>query len=122
MNSRIASVCGDRDRLRQVALHLLSHAVRSLGDQPRPRVEIGVQERNNAPVFFFRDNGIGIESQYQEKIFGLFERLDPDDLGSTGVGLALVKRIVEIHDGEVWVESEGLGKGSSFFLSLPVAR
>ena len=70
-------------------------------------------------VLTIRDNGIGIEPRYHEKIFDLFERLDPEGLESTGVGLALVRRIVEFHGGRIWVESEGHGKGSTFCLELP---
>jgi signal transduction histidine kinase len=65
-----------------------------------------------------RDNGIGIEPQYHERIFGLFNKLDPNTEG-TGIGLSLVKRIVETHNGHIWVESEK-GKGSTFRFSLPV--
>ena len=65
-----------------------------------------------------RDNGIGIDPRYHEKVFGLFERLDHRSAG-TGVGLALVKRIIEFHDGRIWVESEGLGHGSTFCFTLP---
>ena len=72
-------------------------------------------------VCFVRDNGIGIEPQYHERIFDLFERLDWDSEG-TGIGLALVKRIVEAQGGRVWVESEGLGRGSTFYFSLPLSE
>ena len=65
-----------------------------------------------------RDNGIGVPPAYHEKIFGLFERLQPGIEGS-GVGLALVRRIVEVHGGRVWVESPGDGGGSTFWFSLP---
>ena len=68
-------------------------------------------------MFFVRDNGIGIEERYRERVFGLFDRLDPDIPG-TGIGLALVKRIVEVHDGRVWVESQGRGHGSTFCFTL----
>jgi signal transduction histidine kinase len=68
-----------------------------------------------------RDNGIGIDAQYLDKIFGLFNKLDPHTDG-TGVGLALVKRIVEVHGGEIWVESGGAGKGTTFFFVLPIRK
>ena len=67
-----------------------------------------------------RDNGVGIDPRYHDRVFGLFERLDPRVEG-TGVGLALVKRIVEVHGGRVWVESEGAGQGSTFCFTLPAA-
>ena len=68
---------------------------------------------------FVRDNGMGIEPQYQDKVFGLFNKLNPQTDG-TGVRLALVKRIVEVHGGRIWVESEGPGKGSAFCFTLPM--
>ncbi len=67
-----------------------------------------------------RDNGAGIDPRYLEKVFGLFERLDPEVPG-TGVGLALVKRIVEVHGGRSWVESQGAGRGCTFYFTLPAA-
>ena len=66
-----------------------------------------------------KDNGIGIDPTYHDKIFGLFERLNPD-IDGTGIGLALVKCIVEVHGGRVWVESEVEGHGSTFYFSLPL--
>ncbi len=71
-----------------------------------------------APVFYVRDNGIGIDPQYHEKVFGLFERLDPGSSDGTGIGLALAKRIVEVHGGRIWVESVGKGQGSTFCFTL----
>jgi signal transduction histidine kinase len=68
------------------------------------------------PIFFVRDNGIGIAPEYHERIFGLFNKLDANSEG-TGIGLALVKRIVEFHGGRIWVESEA-GKGSTFYFTL----
>ncbi len=72
------------------------------------------------PVFYVKDNGIGIEPKYHGKVLGLFERLDQSVEG-TGVGLAVVHRIVEFHGGRIWVESEGVGTGSTFCFTLPAA-
>ena len=71
-------------------------------------------------VFFVRDNGIGIDPQYQSKIFNLFEKIEAKTEG-TGIGLAIVKRIVELYQGRIWVESKGLAQGTSFFFTLPGA-
>jgi len=76
---------------------------------------------DNEPEFYVRDNGLGIEPRFLERVFGLFEKLDPGGEG-TGVGLALVRRIIEAHGGRVWAESEGLGRGTTFFFTLPARR
>jgi signal transduction histidine kinase len=97
--------------------NLVDNAVKFIGDQPEPLVEIGVRVEEKEPVFFVRDNGVGIDPRYHQKIFGLFERLSADTEG-TGIGLALVKRIIEVHGGRIWVESEA-GQGTAFCFSLP---
>ena len=90
-----------------------------MGERSDPHIEIGQQgEDNGKLIFFVRDNGIGIAPEYHERIFGLFNQLDPKAEG-TGIGLALVKRIIEVHGGRIWVESEE-GKGSTFYFTLPV--
>lgn len=114
---RLPGVQGDPRRLVQVLQNLIENAVKYMGEQPKPRVEIGAREAVE-PVFCVRDNGIGIEPEQREKIFGLFTRLRTDVQGS-GIGLAHVKRVVEAHGGSIWVESEGLGKGSTFCFTLP---
>ena len=112
-------VHGDRPRLVEVVQNLVDNAAKFMGDQPEPCIEIGVHEEKGERIFFVRDNGIGIKSNFHEKVFGLFDKLDPKSEG-TGVGLALVKRIIEVHGGHIWIESEGKGKGSSFHFTLPV--
>jgi signal transduction histidine kinase len=115
----LPAVQGDRPRLVEVMQNLIDNAAKFMGDQSAPRIEIGMQYRNGEQIFFVKDNGIGIESKYREKVFGLFDKLDPHSEG-TGVGLALAKRIVEVHGGRIWVESEGKGKGSLFCFTLPI--
>ena len=112
-------VNGDNPRLVEVMQNLIDNAAKFMGDQPRPHIEIGAREENNRKVFFVKDNGIGVERPFQKKIFSLFDKLDPKSEG-TGVGLALVKRIIEVHGGNIWVESEGKGKGSTFYFTLPI--
>jgi two-component system, LuxR family, sensor kinase FixL len=116
-------VYGDRARLLQVLQNLLENAVKFMGDQADPCIVIGLRDTPEAgkPVFFVRDNGIGIDPRHHQRIFGLFEKLDASREG-TGVGLALAKRIIEVHGGRIWVESEGNGTGSTFYFTLPVRK
>lgn len=112
-------VYGDRGRLVELVQNLVDNAVKFMGDQPQPRIEIGSQgqsEQGN-PIFFIKDNGIGIAPPYHENIFGLFNKLDPQ-VDGTGIGLALVKQIIEVHNGRIWIESEGNHKGSTFYFHL----
>ena len=111
-------VYADRLRLREVFENLIDNAAKYMGDQPQPAIEIGVREQAENRIFYIKDNGMGIESRYHDKVFGLFEKLDPTIEG-TGIGLALVKRIIETHGGQVWVESDGAGMGSAFCFTLP---
>ena len=111
------SVYGDAKRLLELVQNLIDNAAKYMGDQPEPRIEIGCRgSEGGKPIFFVRDNGIGIAPEQHERIFGLFNKLDPNVEG-TGVGLALVKRIVEYHGGRIWVESAE-GKGATFLFSL----
>ena len=106
----------DRHRLIEVFQNLFENAIKFMGEQLNPEIKVGLHRRNDEQFFFVCDNGIGIESQYHERIFGLFNKLDARTDG-TGIGLALVKRIIEFHGGKVWVESE-LGHGASFYFTL----
>jgi PAS domain S-box-containing protein len=116
-----ATLSGDRPRLEEIWQNLVENAVKYMGDQPAPRIILGAKANPEATVFFVKDNGMGIDPRFQGKIFGLFEQLDPNFAG-TGLGLALVKRIVEHYAGRIWVESDGCGMGSCFRFTLPAAE
>jgi signal transduction histidine kinase len=120
IDANLPVVFGDRPRLVEVLQNLLDNAAKFMGSQSQPRIEIGQRgEENGFAVFFVRDNGIGIAAEHHERIFGLFNKLDVQSEG-TGIGLALVKRIIEVHGGRIWVESEA-GKGATFLFTLPLA-
>ena len=110
-------VSADRRRLLEVLQNLLENAAKFTGAQAHPRVEVGWRQDGTERVFYVRDNGQGIEPRFLERVFGLFEKLDPGGDG-TGVGLALVRRIVEAHGGRAWAESDGLGRGATFCFTL----
>ncbi len=113
-------VYGERERLGQVLDNLLSNAIKYIGiANPAPRIAVGVEEQDGQRVFFVRDNGIGIEEQYFDKIFQIFERLPAAKQAEegTGMGLTIVKRIIEHHGGRVWLSSTP-GRGTTFFFTL----
>ena len=112
-------ILGDHARLVEVMQNLINNAAKFMGSQPRPTIEVGIDgnDADGKTIFFVRDNGIGIASQYHDRIFGLFNRLDPTVEG-TGIGLTLVKRIIEIHNGRIWVKSQP-GEGTTFYFTLP---
>jgi PAS domain S-box-containing protein len=112
------SVYGDRRRLVEVLQNIVDNAAKFMGTQTRPHIEIGQDgEMEGKPIFFIKDNGLGIEHEHLDRIFGLFNKLDANSEG-TGIGLTIVKRIIEVHDGKIWVTSE-IGRGSTFFFTLP---
>jgi len=117
----------DENRIKEVYQNLIENAIKYKSENEKPEITIGVKDekKNNSNkterVFFVKDNGIGIEPRYHSKVFGLFERMSTEKEG-TGIGLAIVKRVVDVHKGRVWVESEGLGKGSIFKFVLPEKR
>jgi signal transduction histidine kinase len=114
----LPSVVCDRVRIAEALQNLVENSIRFSGVRNDPAVTIGMREDQGIPVFFVQDNGIGIEEKYHAVIFGLFNKLDSTSSG-TGIGLALVKRIIEVHGGTVWVESGGLDTGSRFCFTLP---
>ncbi len=112
---------GDKSRLVEVFQNLIDNALKFMGDQPSPEVRVGRESRNGRETVYVRDNGEGIDPRFHHKLFGLFEKLHPEAEG-TGMGLAIVKRIVELHGGQITVESDGRpGLGTTFYLHFPGA-
>jgi len=114
------SLYGDRPRLVEIWQNLLENAVKFMGGQASPRIDIGIEKRGKDTIFFVRDNGMGIDPRYKSRVFNLFDKLDAKTEG-TGLGLAIVRRIVELYKGTAWFESAGEGQGSCFFFTLPAA-
>lgn len=111
-------VYGDPTRLQTVFQNLVENAVKYIGDVEQPRIEIGSRCDGDEIVCYVRDNGIGLDKEEQEKIFEWYGQSDPKAEGA-GIGLALVERIVNVHRGRIWVESEGCGQGTTFCFFLP---
>ncbi len=114
---KLPTIVGDRLRLLEVMQNLIDNAVRYCSPID-PQVEIGVRTVDGETCFYVRNNGMGIEPEYHERVFKRFEQLDADGAGS-GIGLTIVKRIIEVHGGRIWVESAGAQSGCTFAFSLP---
>jgi signal transduction histidine kinase len=113
----LPTLYGDRIHLGEVLENLIENAAKYTADQPNPVIEIGTRKHDSQQIIFVKDNGQGIDLLYQKRIFNLFEKLDPLGEGN-GIGLALVKRIIDMHGGNIWVESDGQGQGSVFCFTI----
>ena len=110
---------GERTLMRQVWLNLIANAVKFSAPRPEPVVEIGAFRDDAQTIYFVRDNGVGFDMRYYDKLFGVFQRLHSDDeFQGTGVGLAIVQRVVAKHGGRAWAESTP-GAGATFYFALP---
>ncbi len=110
---------GDRAMMRQVIFNLLANAIKFTRTREEARIEMGGREDGAENVYYVKDNGVGFDAQYGHKLFGVFQRLhDMDEFEGTGIGLSIVKRIVEKHDGRVWAEG-ALNEGATFYFALP---
>lgn len=110
---------GDPDMMRQVWENLLSNAIKYTGKTENPSIEVSSSERDHEVCYKIEDNGVGFDMQYAPKLFGVFQRLHRmQDFSGTGVGLAIVKRIVERHQGKVWAEG-AINNGATFYFTIP---
>jgi len=111
-------ICADRTQMKQLLTNLISNAIKFHDSEP-PRVEVSAITYQREFVFSVKDNGIGIDPRYKEKLFKMFSRLHTrDEYPGTGIGLAITKKIVERHGGRIWFESEP-GEGTTFFFTIP---
>ncbi|MGZ7159976.1 MAG: sensor histidine kinase, partial [Methanobacterium sp.] len=112
-------ITADESQIRQVFQNLIGNALKFRKEGVRPKIHISAQKKDDEYVFSVSDNGIGIEEKYSDRIFEVFKRLHAiGEYQGAGIGLAIVKRIIDRHGGRIWVESE-LGKGSTFYFSIP---
>jgi len=110
---------GDSDLLKQVWINLIGNAIKYSSKQADPHITIGAMEDAAGPIYFVCDNGVGFDNRYADKLFKVFQRLHShEEFEGTGIGLALVKRILDKHKGEIWAESSP-GNGAAFYFRLP---
>jgi signal transduction histidine kinase len=120
-SDNLPTVMTDKTQMVQLIQNLVANAIK-FRNKDRPRIHVSSEQKNSTWVFSVSDNGIGIDSQYYERIFAIFQRLHgKTEYPGTGIGLAVCKRIVERHGGRMWVDSE-CGKGSRFYFTTPVSE
>lgn len=116
IKNNLPVIIGDKFRLQQLFQNLIQNAIKSV-EKEKGLVEIGVVEKDTEWEFYVKDNGEGISEQYFNKIFKIFEKID-DSQNATGIGLAIVKRIIDFYGGKIWLESQ-VSKGTTFYFTIP---
>lgn len=117
--NRLPAVCGDESQIAHVFQNLISNALKYRKQHVPPEIHVNAAREGTEWIISIRDNGIGFEPQYSERIFGLFKRLHKEEYPGTGLGLAICQRIIERHGGRIWAEGMP-GEGATFYFSLPV--
>jgi signal transduction histidine kinase len=113
---------GDQSLIKQVWINLISNAIKYSKHNPEIHIGIGASEKDNQVVYYVRDDGAGFDMQYYDKLFGVFQRLhSQEEFEGTGIGLAIVQKIINRHNGKVWAESM-LNEGACFYFSLPAVK
>ena len=116
--SPLPSVVFDHNALCKIFLNLISNGMKFMGDQAHPSIEVGGRELDDVVEYYVKDNGIGIDQKYHDNVFKMFQRLKEVSVEGTGIGLAIVKKIIDMTGGRIWFESE-VGKGTTFLFWIP---
>jgi two-component system, sensor histidine kinase and response regulator len=117
LSDKLPVLIGDESQLKRLFQNLITNAIKFCIDK-KPQIFISAKQENDEWIFSFKDNGIGIDQQYQNKVFQIFQRLHTrEEFGGTGIGLAICKRIVERHNGKIWFESKP-GEGTTFYFTI----
>jgi light-regulated signal transduction histidine kinase (bacteriophytochrome) len=115
-------VRGEESLLKLVLFNLISNAVKFTSTRPRAEIEIGCRTDGSEDVFFVKDNGVGFNMEYADRLFGVFQRLPTEaEFEGTGIGLANVRRIITLHEGRAWAEGS-VGQGATFYFTIPMPK
>jgi light-regulated signal transduction histidine kinase (bacteriophytochrome) len=119
LGNDLPSAVGDHQMIRQVLINLFSNAIKFTKHQQPAKIEMGATEEGDENVYYIKDNGVGFDMNYSNKLFGVFQRLHSvEEFEGTGVGLAIVQRVIQRHGGRVWAEAD-LNQGATFYFTLP---